>query len=52
VDPYASIKALDSGAFQESPNFKINYIYDIDEVFPIDLDFNRRINQENVRLRP
>jgi hypothetical protein len=51
-DPYASIKALDQSAFPEIGNYSIHYFYEIDEVFPIDLDFNRSINQENVRLRP
>lgn len=44
-DPYSAIKALDSAAFQESTNYNIFYFFDIDEVFPIDLDFNRSINQ-------
>jgi hypothetical protein len=51
-DPYAEIKALDPPAFIENGNYLVYYFYDIDEVFPIDLDFNKSINQEYVRLRP
>jgi hypothetical protein len=28
------------------------YIFDIDEVFPIDLDLENNVNQSNLRIRP
>jgi hypothetical protein len=51
-NPFVEIKNLDPPSFQESNSYKIIYLYDVDEVFPIDLDLNRSVNQENMRLRP
>jgi hypothetical protein len=46
------VKTLDPPAFPEPINYKIHYLYEVDEVFPIDLDLHRSVNLENVRLRP
>ena len=52
-NPFKKIKALDPQKLDEkNNNYKVYYMYDINEIFPIDLDLEENVNQSNIRLRP
>ena len=36
----------------EPSKYKIIYMFNINEIFPIDLDLENNVNQTNIRLRP
>ena len=38
MDPFSMIKQLEPQNYQENKDYRITYMFNINEVFPIDLD--------------